>query len=150
VHVRTFESSDLPQLQGLVNLHLSAVVPGWGLSEPALVRHLVRDEAQPITDPWIEERAIKSGSLGAVDSLMLSRVRALTDSLLQCFLWWIKSPRRKSLLMCRMIVALVALLALASPVSRCRRSAGEKPDRLGLRTRQQYNATTCVIISRGT
>jgi hypothetical protein len=33
--------------------------------------------------------------------------------------------------------ALVALLALASPISRCRRSAGEKPNRVGLRTRQQ-------------
>lgn len=56
MHVQHFATTDLPQLQRLVNLHLAAVLPGWALSEAALARHLERDDAQPITDPWVEER----------------------------------------------------------------------------------------------
>jgi GNAT superfamily N-acetyltransferase len=57
VLIRSFDVGDLPQLQALVNLHLSAAVPGWALSEVALARHLARDDRQPVTDPWVEERA---------------------------------------------------------------------------------------------
>ncbi|MBV9281761.1 MAG: GNAT family N-acetyltransferase [Chloroflexi bacterium] len=56
MRVQPFETTDLPQLRRLVNLHLAAAVPGWALSEAALARHLERDDAQPITDPWVEER----------------------------------------------------------------------------------------------
>jgi hypothetical protein len=55
MHVRSFEPTDLPQLQRLVNLHLTAAIPGWALSETALARHLERDDEQPITGPWVDE-----------------------------------------------------------------------------------------------
>lgn len=41
----------------LVNLHLTAAIPGWALSEAALARHLERNDSEPITDPWVAERA---------------------------------------------------------------------------------------------
>ena len=57
MRVVSFESSHLPQLLELVNLHLAAVLPGWALSGTFLAEHLERDRTDPITDPWVEERA---------------------------------------------------------------------------------------------
>ena len=57
MRIRSHEPNDLPQVQALVALHLSAVVPGWALSAAAIARHLERDDAQPITGLWVEERA---------------------------------------------------------------------------------------------
>ncbi|MGH2560705.1 MAG: GNAT family N-acetyltransferase [Thermomicrobiales bacterium] len=57
VRVQSFDSNCLPQLTLLVNLHLGAVMPGWGLTEPFLARLLERDDFEPITDPWVAERA---------------------------------------------------------------------------------------------
>ena len=56
MRVQPFERTNLPQLQRLVNLHLAAVVPGWALSEVAVARELERNDAQPITDPWVRDR----------------------------------------------------------------------------------------------
>ncbi|MBV9278695.1 MAG: GNAT family N-acetyltransferase [Chloroflexi bacterium] len=72
--VRLFDPTDLPPLQRLVNRHLTAVIPGWALSETALTRHLRRDGSEPITDPWVRERvtlcAVESeGILAAVHLL---------------------------------------------------------------------------------
>lgn len=63
MRVQPFESSYLPQLLDLINLHLGAVVPGWALSGAFLAGYLERDPTEPITDPWVEERA----TLCAVD-----------------------------------------------------------------------------------
>ena len=63
MRVQPFEPSYLPQLLELVNLHLGAAVPGWALSGAFLAEHLERDHTEPITDPWVEERA----TLCAVD-----------------------------------------------------------------------------------
>jgi GNAT superfamily N-acetyltransferase len=57
VRIQSFERTLLPQLQGLVNLHLGTAIPGWALSEAALARHLEGpDDHQPIIDPWVTER----------------------------------------------------------------------------------------------
>ncbi len=63
MRVQSFEPPYLPQLLELVNLHLGAVVPGWALSGAFLAEHLERDRTEPLTDPWVEERA----TLCAVD-----------------------------------------------------------------------------------
>jgi GNAT superfamily N-acetyltransferase len=63
VRVQPYEPSYLPQLLELVNLHIAAAVPGWALSGAFLAEHLERDYTEPITDPWVEERA----TLCAVD-----------------------------------------------------------------------------------
>ena len=63
MRVQPFEPAYLPQLLELVNLHLGAVVPGWALSGTFLAEHLERDRTEPLTDPWVEERA----TLCAVD-----------------------------------------------------------------------------------
>jgi GNAT superfamily N-acetyltransferase len=56
VRVQTLERECLPQLLELVNVHLSAVVPGWALTEEFLSAHLQRDHTEPITEPWVVER----------------------------------------------------------------------------------------------
>lgn len=73
MRVQPFESSHLPQLLDLVNLHLGAVVPGWALSGAFLAEHLERDYTEPLTDPWVEERA----TLCAVDGNRLLAVAHL-------------------------------------------------------------------------
>lgn len=54
--VEPFELAYLPQLRELVNQHLSAVVPGWALTDEALAEHLERDPGEYVTDPWVRER----------------------------------------------------------------------------------------------
>jgi hypothetical protein len=56
VRVQPFERAHLPQLLGLVNLHLAAVVPGWAITEKFLAETLERNHTEYITDPWVEER----------------------------------------------------------------------------------------------
>jgi GNAT superfamily N-acetyltransferase len=57
MRVRPFEKADLPQLLELVNVHLAAVVPGWTITGEFLTDILKRDHTEPITDPWVAERA---------------------------------------------------------------------------------------------
>ncbi len=57
MRVQALEHPDLPQLLGLVNGHLAALVPGWALTQEFLAGHLERDLPEPLTDPWVEERA---------------------------------------------------------------------------------------------
>ncbi len=56
MRVQSFENTLLPQLQELVNLHLTTALPGWALSGAAIARHVARNDHQPITDPWVAER----------------------------------------------------------------------------------------------
>jgi hypothetical protein len=56
VRIEAFAVAHLPQLLQLVNLHLTAAIPGWALSGVTLARHLERDDSQPVTDPWVAER----------------------------------------------------------------------------------------------
>ena len=57
VQIRPFRRSDRDQLTELVNAHAAAVVPGMGTSVAALLASLDRDPGEPITDPWVGERA---------------------------------------------------------------------------------------------
>lgn len=57
VRVHHFKPIYLPGLRALVNNHLSAVVPGWALSDEAIAAHLEQDHDEPITDPWVVARA---------------------------------------------------------------------------------------------
>ena len=57
VEVRPFRRADRGQLADLVNAHAEAVVPGMGTSVAALLASLERQPGEPITDPWVRERA---------------------------------------------------------------------------------------------
>ncbi|MBA2510434.1 MAG: N-acetyltransferase, partial [Rubrobacteraceae bacterium] len=57
MRVRPYEHTHLPALLDLVNLHLTAVVPGWALPEAFLAEHLTRNTGEFVTDPWVVERA---------------------------------------------------------------------------------------------
>lgn len=46
----------VPQLQALVNAHLSAVVPGWGYPADFIARRLSANPDEYILDPWVRER----------------------------------------------------------------------------------------------
>ena len=54
--VRVFSRSDRDQLTALVNLHITAVVPGWAVSTSVLLSQLERDPGQYVTDPWVRDR----------------------------------------------------------------------------------------------
>lgn len=56
MHVRPYEQAHLSALLDLVNLHLGAAVPGWGITETFLSEHLIRNTGEFITDPWVVER----------------------------------------------------------------------------------------------
>lgn len=57
MRVQTYGPAYLPGLRALVNHHLSAVVPGWALTDGAVAAHLESNHGEPITDPWVIERA---------------------------------------------------------------------------------------------
>jgi GNAT superfamily N-acetyltransferase len=57
VEVRPFRRADRDQLADLVNAHAEAVVPGMGTSVAALLASLERQPGEPVTDPWVRERA---------------------------------------------------------------------------------------------
>src|SRR3712207_374868 len=56
VRVLPYGQTHLPSLLDLVNLHLTAVVPGWALTEAFLAEHLERNAGEYITDPWVLDR----------------------------------------------------------------------------------------------
>ena len=51
MRVQRFERAHLPQLVGLVNLHLAAVVPRWMTTGAFLAETLERNHTEYITDP---------------------------------------------------------------------------------------------------
>jgi GNAT superfamily N-acetyltransferase len=57
LEIRPLHRSDRDQLADLVNAHASAVVPGMGTSVSFLLASLERHPGEPITDPWVTERA---------------------------------------------------------------------------------------------
>ena len=54
--VRPFEYADREQLTGLVNTHVSAVIPGVEVPVERVVAQLHKEPAEIITDPWVAER----------------------------------------------------------------------------------------------
>ncbi len=63
----------LAQVQVLVNTHLSAVVPGWGLPIAFIASRLRSDPDEFVTNPWVVERqtlcAVERGRVVAVAHL---------------------------------------------------------------------------------
>jgi GNAT superfamily N-acetyltransferase len=51
-----YDPAHLPQVQDLINAHLTLLVPGWALWQEFIAEHLVRNPGQAITDPWVAER----------------------------------------------------------------------------------------------
>lgn len=64
MRVRPYERNDLPSLLDLVNVHLSATVPGWALTETFLSDHLHRNTGEFVTDPWVTERTTLCATQG--------------------------------------------------------------------------------------
>jgi GNAT superfamily N-acetyltransferase len=56
-HIERMEPAHLPQVQRLVNAHLSTLAPGWALPEHVIVSRLQRDPGEFIVDPWVIARA---------------------------------------------------------------------------------------------
>jgi GNAT superfamily N-acetyltransferase len=54
--VRPFRRSDREQVTGLVNSHVSAVVPGMSVSVNTVLSQLEREPGEPVVDPWVVER----------------------------------------------------------------------------------------------
>lgn len=54
--IETLTPDHLPQLVNLINLHLGALVPGWGLTPDFLMQRLQREPGEPVIDPWVIER----------------------------------------------------------------------------------------------
>jgi GNAT superfamily N-acetyltransferase len=56
VFIETLRDMHLEQVQTLINMHLSTMVPGWALPEPFIASRLLRNPWQYILDPWVRER----------------------------------------------------------------------------------------------
>src|SRR5687768_9309308 len=54
--IELFQPAHLPQVQALVNAHLSALVPGWALPEAYIASHQQRDPGEYVVDPWVTAR----------------------------------------------------------------------------------------------
>lgn len=54
--IESFQAHHLAQLRDLINIHVSAITPGWAMSEQYIQRHLTVNPYQPIIDPWVVER----------------------------------------------------------------------------------------------
>jgi GNAT superfamily N-acetyltransferase len=55
-YIEQFQLNHLPQVQVLVNTHMSALVPGWALPEAFIASHLQRDPGEYVVDPWVMAR----------------------------------------------------------------------------------------------
>ncbi len=56
VVIEPFQETHLFRVQLLINMHLSTMVPGWGLPEAFIARCLHRNPYQETTDLWVRER----------------------------------------------------------------------------------------------
>lgn len=54
--IEPLQDIHLPQVQVLVNMHLSTMVPGWALPETFIASRLQRNPGQSIIDPWVRKR----------------------------------------------------------------------------------------------
>lgn len=54
--IREFREEDLPQLTLLINLHITMLIPAWGLPSAFIRSHLDLNPEQNIIDPWVIER----------------------------------------------------------------------------------------------
>jgi len=54
--IELFQPAHLPQMQALVNAHLSTLAPGWALPEQYIASRLQRDPGEFIVDLWVTAR----------------------------------------------------------------------------------------------
>jgi GNAT superfamily N-acetyltransferase len=54
--IELFQPTHLPQVQTLVNAHMSALVPGWALPEYYIASRMQRDPGEYVVDPWVAAR----------------------------------------------------------------------------------------------
>src|SRR3954470_6620760 len=54
--IEQFQLTHLPQVQVLMNAHMSALAPGWALPEAFIASHLQRDSGEYVVDPWVIAR----------------------------------------------------------------------------------------------
>jgi GNAT superfamily N-acetyltransferase len=54
--IRAFQYSDLSQLTQLINLHITMLIPSWGLPSSIILSHLDDNPEQPVLNPWVFER----------------------------------------------------------------------------------------------
>jgi GNAT superfamily N-acetyltransferase len=54
--IEPFQPAHLPQLQELINNHLSAIAPGWALPEAYIHGRLLHNPGQFVLDPWVIAR----------------------------------------------------------------------------------------------
>jgi GNAT superfamily N-acetyltransferase len=55
-YIEQFQPAHLPQIQALVNAHMSALVAGWALPEAFIASRLQRDPGEYVVDPWVAAR----------------------------------------------------------------------------------------------
>jgi GNAT superfamily N-acetyltransferase len=54
--IEQYQPHHLPQVQALVNAHMSALVPGWALPEAFIAERMQRDPGEYVVDPWVTAR----------------------------------------------------------------------------------------------
>lgn len=81
VSIREFHRGDRDQLTALVNLHVSAVIPGVALSTNVVLAQLEREPGELIVDPWVQERVclVAVEHEAVVAAALLHRFRADAD-----------------------------------------------------------------------
>jgi hypothetical protein len=75
MHIEAFDADKhLLNMQGLINRHLEAVIPGWGLPAQVILRSLKRNHHETLIDPWVIERktlcAMEGGKFMAAAHLL--------------------------------------------------------------------------------
>ena len=55
-HIELFQPAHLPQVQALVNAHLSTLAPGWAIPEQFIASRLQCDPGEFVVDPWVTAR----------------------------------------------------------------------------------------------
>ncbi len=84
MQIELFTAEHLEQVIDLINLHLSAMVPGWGLGPDYLMKYLQRNPGEYVIDPWVIERktlcAVQRGRvIGATHLLRYGAEPAVSD-----------------------------------------------------------------------
>lgn len=56
IRIEPVRHSDFRQIQKLINGHLGAMIPGWGLPADFIASRLRRNPDEYVVDPWVIER----------------------------------------------------------------------------------------------
>src|SRR5688500_14766336 len=56
ISIEQYRPEHLPQLQALINTHMSTLVPGWALPEAFIAGRLQRNPGEYVVDSWVTTR----------------------------------------------------------------------------------------------